>query len=298
MDIEETAAMARTLGLNMYSLCEYADGAYRSLHLCRSNEKNDVYSVSKSVTSLILGMLEKELPIDIEHESVMDVFPDECAVCGQSGWDKVYIKHLLTHTTGYSGGSLDIDLDDLSSVRYGYLSATLGEKLVYRPGERMVYSDANYYLLSRIIEKRSGTRLQDIALARLFRPLGIYGTAWATCPEGHAMGATGLFLSVEDMAKLGVMLLDGGRWNDKQIVPSDWIDRSAASITSPGGNSPFGYGYGFWNAKVPGIFWASGMRGQIIYVSRLSGRVIAWQSSDERPGFSKIIETLIREDTK
>lgn len=297
MNIEQSAEMAGKLGLNMYSLCEYENGKYRSLRLGRSNEKNNIYSVSKSVTSIILGMLENELSIDIEHESVSDIFPAECAACGQSGWEKVMIKHLLTHTTGYSRGTLDIDQDDMSALDGGYLETALAEKLVYRPGEHMIYSDANYYLLSRVIAKKSGRHLQDIALERLFRPMGIYGSAWATCPEGHAMGATGLFLSVEDMAKLGVMLLEGGRYGGRQIVPNNWIERATAVITSPD-DSPLGYGYGFWNAKVPGIFWASGMRGQRIIVSHISERVIAWQSSDERRGFDNIVEAFIKDESK
>ncbi len=96
------------------------------------------------------------------------------------------------------------------------------------PGTTFAYRGANTYLLSRIIHACSGQDLRDFLLPRLFTPLGIRNPQWLRCPLGYSLGAVGLLLRTEEIARLGRTLLDDGRYGNRQIVPAEYV---AAMIT-------------------------------------------------------------------
>lgn len=281
---------------NVYSLCLVENGACTVRQLAECGGKNNVYSVSKSVTSLVVGILAERGYLRVNGESVADIFRGRPGGVPEP-WTGVTPAHLLAHTTGF-GGFLDIDVDDFAG-RAGedYLGLVLGHPFRHKPGETMEYSDSNYYLLSRIVTRRTGRGLHDLARELIFNPLGISGTAWAVCPRGYAMGATGLFLGVRDMAKIGAMLLQGGSWNGRQVVPRSWIGEMTRRRTAPPGCTAVGYGYGFWLRRGTDAFSAKGMLGQIIFVSPAKNAVVAVQSC-ERDGekMERIFGTLVRMD--
>lgn len=296
MYLDELEELIRREDVNVYSLCAYENGKYDVRAIRQSNEKNNVYSASKSITSLIFGILAEQGLVSAEGESVAQIFRGRDV---PERWNAVTPAHVLMQKTGFGAGFLDIDSDGPEGwPKKDYLDLTLEHPFVHRPGEVMAYSDSNYYLLSRIITEKTGRGLHDLAREMIFNPLNIVGTAWATCPLGYAMGATGLFLSVTDMARIGVMLLQDGVWEGKQIVPRAWIAEMTKmrTQTDPSGG---GYGYGFWLQKGSRVFSAGGMLGQAIRISPETGRVTAILSCEhDGEKFGKVMGLLAKLDRK
>ena len=291
---EQIAQKARELGVNMFSVCTMEKDCFHTWHLIESHTRNNVYSVSKSITSLVIGILtDRGILNPFEDSIIKDLGVTEAA----EDWENVRTEHLLAHTTGFGKSFLDIDNEDASAWEEAdYMRIVLRQPLVYRPGQKMVYSDANYYILSRIITQRTGRTLQELVREWIWNPLGVSGAAWAVCPLGYAMGATGLFLTVEDMAKIGTMLLQNGKAAGREIVPSWWIKEMVKRRASqdPGGRD--GYGLGVWVRTDTTAYMANGMLGQLIYISPENGRVVAWQSCDHGIGMGPLTDFLVQLD--
>ena len=131
------------------------------------------------------------------------------------------------------------------------------------PGEAFEYNSMNTYLLSAIIQERTGMKMVDYLRPRLFEPLGIRKVFWESCPAGITKGGWGLFLCPEDAAKLGVMYVNGGKFEGKQIVPAEWVAASTSvHATPPEKMGKYGYGYQVWMEERPGSFAFNGMLGQ------------------------------------
>ena len=141
--------------------------------------------------SLLTDILSKYIPNDIDPL-----------------WYKVTIHDLLTHKVGFGCGMLDIDVEDASKYpSTDYLKLVLKTKLTYTPGTKYQYTDAAYYLLSRVIYEVSKTELSDLLRPILMEIMKFKEFAWSTCPKGFSMGATGLYIRTEDMVKLGILLI-------------------------------------------------------------------------------------------
>jgi CubicO group peptidase (beta-lactamase class C family) len=112
-----------------------------------------------------------------------------------------------------------------------------------RPGERFVYNSANSHLLSAVITETTGKSMLEYANERLFTPLGIPKVAWGAGPEGVTFGGSNLFLSSQELAKIGLLYLCQGMWKGQQLVSPAWISESLLPHQSyfPGWN----YGY-YW----------------------------------------------------
>lgn len=292
MPIKQLEKKIRSLNLNLYGICEYENGKWEKITLKECNPKNHVYSVSKSVTSLVAGILIGEGVMSLEDhvtEALGELadFPP--------GWEKVTVRHLLTHSTGHEKGCLDIDSEDISAWGFqDYIEVVAKQPLMYEPGKIMCYSDSNYYLLSRMITAKSGRLLQDLVRERIFIPMEIMGTAWATCPKGYAMGATGLYLGVEDMAKLGVLILHHGSWKGRQLVPAFWTEEMRKKHIVTRHSDQDYYGYGIRRRSDTDASLISGSRGQRILVFHDREYVVAWQGYASNEEVGPLINEVIR----
>lgn len=289
MLIDNLAKHAKENNINIYEICQYHNGCYTRQIIHKANIRNNVYSVAKSVLSLITGILIEKEYLSIS-DTVASLFPDSLTSKNGTMWKSVQLNHLLTHTTGFDRSFLDIDQTDVQCFPNDFLSSAFDVPLRYPPGEKMIYSDANYYIISRILSKITDCTVHSIAQKYLFGPMDIIGPAWATCPHGFSMGATGLYLTTTDMLKLGVLLLKNGCWNGTQLIPARWINEILKERVRC--DSSTFYGYGFWGATDSPSYWARGMLGQIIYVSPENQSVIAWQGCSDSPDDNTLFELL------
>jgi CubicO group peptidase (beta-lactamase class C family) len=135
------------------------------------------------------------------------------------GMEAVTVRQLSTMTSGITYRWSDPDADHPDDPASDIMSTLLGTE----PGTAFAYRGANSYLLSRIVDACSGQDLRDFLVPRLFAPLGIRNPQWLRCPRGYSLGAVGLQLRTEELARLGCTLLAQGRYRDRQIVPAGYV---------------------------------------------------------------------------
>jgi CubicO group peptidase (beta-lactamase class C family) len=212
--------------------------------------KHDVRSVSKSVTSLLFGIaVERKLISDIDSP-VFAFFP-EYAAARTPPKDRILLSHLITMSSGiawdesipYSSPRNSEVLMNMMPQPYRYV---FDQPLAAEPGTGWNYSGGDVALLGAVIQKASGKRLEEFAREALFTPLGISDVEWSTMANGDAAAASGLRLKPRDMAKLGLLVLSGGKWHGKPIVSSEWL-RESLKPRFP--TETAHYGYLWWVAS-------------------------------------------------
>ena len=248
--------------LNMYDLALYTPEGVRVHRFQPCNRCNNCYSVAKLFVMTAVGMLwddgllEMTDPLEKHFRFPARIHP---------GWHLATVEHAMRHTLGFSQGFLDIDVEDMT--RYptdDYLSMIFQKPLDYVPGTHHQYSDAAFYLLCRLVDHVSGERMDRLLYRRLFRPMGFGEVAWSRCPKDYPLGATGLYMSAEDVLRLAVLFLHGGEYEGQRIVSSEWVRRAIAreyefSVLGPGG-----------------LIGKGGMYGQMCAFSREQHFAIAW----------------------
>jgi hypothetical protein len=141
---------------------------------------------------------------------------------------------------------------------------TLNLPMAQTPGEYFHYCNGVSHLLSAIVQESSGMKTLEFAKKYLFDPLGIKDVDWAESPEGTNNGFAGLRLQPKDMAKIGLLYLNQGKWENKQIISAQWIMASTRPYIDGRWNGE-DYGYQWW-INPAGYYSAVGKYGQAIYV--------------------------------
>ena len=132
-----------------------------------------------------------------------------------------------------------------------------------KPGTFFFYSNACTYMIGRIVEKISGQNVRDFLIPRLFTPLAILNPQWHTCPNGHSLAATGLFLTTDEFSRLGITLLNGGVYNGTRIVSERYLQSAVSDLIDTNYvelESSSGYAYQMWHCSYHGAYRADGMR--------------------------------------
>ena len=162
----------------------------------------------------------------------------------------------------------------------------------YEPGTRFEYNNFNSYMCSCIVERAAGCTLKDYMTPRFFDKLGIGNPDWLTCPMGHSAGANGLFLSIDEMSRIGQFLLHDGCWNGEQLLDPAYL-HEAEKNQYPVNAPKHGYGYFFWTNPDGESYRADGMYGQYIVVVPKSKAVITVQALDSKKFFDDVWSELV-----
>jgi CubicO group peptidase (beta-lactamase class C family) len=227
--------------------------------------KHILHSCTKSITSALIGIAIDKGYIQSVNQPIKDFFPKLA-----TGWDdlkkSITIEDLLMMASG---------LDCKDSYIYGWAGLyamfasqdwaqyVLDLPMVASPGSKFEYCNGLSYLLSAIIQNATKMKALDFAVKYLFEPIGIRDASWATNPQGVNMGYGEMQLKPHDMARFGWLYLNKGRWGDRQIVPSAWVEVSTRRhIDATLFDS---YGYQWW-VDSAGYFVALGYKGQRIFV--------------------------------
>lgn len=235
----------------------------------QNTDPQNTYSVSKVFCVTAIGMLYDEGKIKMT-DTIGNIFKDEIKKYGisESKWKDITIHDVLKHKIGYTKGSLlDIDVykNEWKSWDKDFLKLTLNYatdgKKTYK------YSDAAYYLLSRVVAKISGQKLDVYLKSRLFDKADFKNYTITKCPEGHPIGATQFFLRPDDVVKLGRIYLNGGTYNGKRIISQEWVNIVIDKGYELGSNGT-GYSKG-------------GMNGQFLYINYKHNVAVAWLSKWE-----------------
>ena len=229
----------------------YFNGADRqTLHNTRS--------LTKSVTALLVGAAIDRGLIDGVDSPVLGFFPERTPAHPGAFKTATTIEDLLTMSTQW-------ECDDNNAFSSGheermYVSADWIQFALDLPqrgypawttrpadsphGRAFAYCTANAFLLGAIVERASGLSLERFAAEVLERPLGIASAGWHRSSDGTGMGGGGTEYRSRDLAKFGQLIVDGGRWHDRQIVSADWV-RAMSRVHA---QTPFDadYGYQMW----------------------------------------------------
>jgi CubicO group peptidase (beta-lactamase class C family) len=245
---------------------------FRAVKEDYSRERHIMYSVTKSITSLCIGMAIKKGYIDNLSQTFFEFFPELWNPSYDLRKKNITIEHLLTMTSG-------IEWEE-SSIPYGsatndytqmihtsnYVQYYLDKPVEHDPGSEFEYSAGSSILLSSLIQKITGQTTSDFARENLFLPLGLIDEHWRwnSDPTGITDGADGLYMTPRDMAKIGIFILNNGTWEGEEIVPKNYI--LTATINQPPNAN---YGYQFWIQEwLPYYtFAAMGWGGQRIFVT-------------------------------
>ena len=250
--------------LNIYTVAEFGEDGCQTVPIQPANAGNNSYSIAKAFTMTAVGMLQDDGFLDV-HDHVFPLFEGEFSEKYDKRWKNVTIEHLLRHRVGFDCGFLDIDTENI--CEYGtddFLPIVLSRRLPFEPGTHYAYSDAAYYLLSRIVTVKTGKKLDDFLWERLFRPLEFQEAAFSRCPKGYPMGATGLYIRTQDMVKLGWVYVNHGVYRSIPIVSGKWVDQVLAC------------GYEFSRQGSGNVYAKAGMNGQMLCFSYDSRKAVAW----------------------
>ena len=226
-----------------------------------------VASVTKSVTSALVGIAIDKGLIKDERAKVLSFFPNQTIANLDDRKQAMTIRDLVTMTAGLDYvDAVDPSAQALTQSK-DWISFMLDRPMVASPGSSYSYSTGAVHLLSGVLAKATGKAPRVFANENLFGPLGIAPMpegGWAADPQGVSFGGAGLSLTPRDMAKIGYLYLKGGKWGGRQIVSSAWVDSSTKLQTM----KDDGYGEGYlWSLDTEqGSFMAHGAGGQEIYV--------------------------------
>ncbi|MDR6293250.1 MULTISPECIES: serine hydrolase domain-containing protein [Inquilinus] len=235
------------------------------------------HSATKSWTATAIGLAIGEGLLTLE-DKVVGFFPDQLPAEVGANLAAMTVRDLLTMRTGHRSG---ISGGEWRQMKDSWVAAFLREPVDEAPGQTFIYSSASSYMLSAIVTRVTGQTVRDYLEPRLFRPLGIGPVRWDVSPEGLSTGGNGLSCTTEDVAKFGVLHLQGGMWEGRQILPAEWVREATRNQVDevwmaaldgkrfrprdPSERSATerreGYGYQWWMAPHGG-YRASGLYGQ------------------------------------
>ena len=265
--LDALAAYTKTLPFSVFRFAVIeGDNDPETVDFVATNRCQNVYSVAKAFAMTAVGILWDRGQVRLE-DKVCDILADALPESGMDDrWRLCTVEMALAHQAGLPGGFLDIDVIPAKTFGEDYLRYMLTAPLAYTPGTDRIYSDGAYYLVSRVTEAVSGLPLDDFIWQEIGLPLGFEELAWSHCPQGHAMGATGLYISAADMAKLGALYLGGGVYQGHRVFSEAWRDLAVEKRFS-------------LDPHRTGAYYAKGgMNGQKLYVIPGQNRAVAMQS--------------------
>ena len=261
------------------------------------NESTDLWSVTKSYSSAVLGLLMDQGIILSTSQLMADLMP------AYPEFNDISLYHVLTMTTGLAwteGGQVWVNW--VFSDDWVAHALSLGQER--DPGERFFYSSANSHFLTSLIYYSSGIKPGTLAKKYLFDPLGVpfdtldqkivYDTwsdyqqpmfqTWRQDTRGIETASFGLYMTARDMAKFGYLYLNRGRWEDRQLLSESWVKTSVKEHVK-GIYGRYSYGYQWYITLVAGkpAFLASGFGGQIIGVVPSLDLVLVLKYEAEEP---------------
>src|SRR6516165_12695852 len=255
--------------------------------------KHDIRSISKSVTSLLVGIaLDRRLITDLDAP-VFSFIP-EYGDLRTPEKDRMTLRHLLTMSSGLAWDETSVAFTNPSNT-YSQMEIAprsdhfvLAQPLAAPPGTVFNYNSGGAELLGLILRKVSGKRLREFAKETLFDPLGIEDWEWEGSSGFNPAAASGLRLRPRDLAKIGQLVLERGKWQGRQIVSSSWIEdsttpRLSGSDTAMMFYRPEGissYGYLWWLGRSPpehperDMIAGGGYGGQRVFILPNLGAVV------------------------
>lgn len=241
----------------------------------------EVYSVSKVVMALAAGCAIEDGLFRVD-DKVIGFFPDQLPQAVSDTLSAMTVRDLLTMTCGMEETPKLISVFS-GNKDFDWIKEFFNSRQTSLPGTSFYYNFFASFIVAAILEKTSGMGVVDYIRPRLLEPLHITDLEWDDSPSGICVGGWGMRLCTEDMAKIGQLLLQRGKWNGRQLVSAQWVDTMTSNLVpsnplnaftsridpemlhNPRNDHSQGYGYFVWRGNYD-TYRAEGMRGQYIIV--------------------------------
>lgn len=248
--IPEFNTQAAILIQGNYIIAEYYGEGYDKSSLVTS------WSVAKSFTSTLIGIAIDEGYINSINDPITNYLPEWKG----KDQDNILLKHLLAMQSGMDDHPLAGVVFSTNMVKY-----SLDRDVLRPPETAFSYSNEDSMLLGEILENATGFSVQDYADKKLFNILEIEDKWW-TDQAGNTVTYAGLDMNPRDFAKFGLMVAQDGKWENKEVVSSEWLETATNNY-----NDLAPYGFQWWTSNSPdekeyNFFSAKGLDGQLIYV--------------------------------
>ena len=213
---------------------------------------HDARSVTKSVVSLLYGIASHDGRVGSVDRPLLDAFPEYTDLHADASRTKILVRHALTMTMGtewdetipYSDPRNGERQMDDAPDRYRFV---LDRPLGAPPGERWTYNGGATAVIAKLVSRGTGQPILAFARERLFTPLGITDFEWVADQVGEPSAAAGLRFRPRDLARIGQLILNRGRWGDHQLIATHWLDESIVPRTNV--DATVRYGYFWWLAS-------------------------------------------------
>ncbi|MBN2665413.1 MAG: serine hydrolase [Bacteroidales bacterium] len=228
--------------------------------------KHLLYSASKTFTATAVGLAVSENRLKVT-DKVVSFFPYSLPDTLGNNMKDLTVENLLTMSVGQDPAPMGAGTDE------DWIAAFLKNEPVHKPGTVFLYNNMATFMLSAIVQQVTGQTVFDYLKPRIFDPLSIRGADWDKNAQGINLGMIGLRLRTEDLAKFGQLLLQNGKWNNKQLIPAEWVKAGTSfKIESSGGSAGLskdlndwtqGYCYQMWRGRNNSVR-LDGMAGQFV----------------------------------
>lgn len=242
----------------------------------------NIYSHTKSfmVTAVGAAIDRGLLTLDTR---LIDMLKDDLPERYDPRLGEIKLRHLLMMSSGFDRPLLMSAQRKAPDFNEDYIDFMLRQPVLAAPGEKFCYSSADSYLAGVMVERATGRNLLDFMMDAFMGDMGIERPEWEVCPRGTPFGGGGMCLKTRDMAKIGILYLNGGVYGGKQLVSADWVKTASTfKIATPSDNRfSCGYCYQFWLDPMPGCYRADGAYGQITHILPDKGAVVAYNCHAE-----------------
>ncbi|WP_321503918.1 serine hydrolase [Breoghania sp.] len=241
---------------------------------------HDLRSVTKSVVGLLYGIALSEGKVASPDAPLYAQFPEYADLMNEPGRNRILVRHALSMQMGlewnenlpYSDPRNSEIAMENAPDRYRYV---LERPIREAPGGSWIYSGGSVALVGKLIEKGTGMKLDAYAAKVLFEPLGIDSYEWISGKDGEPSAASGLRLTLPELAKIGQLVADGGKFEEKQIIPAEWLDVSFKPRAKVDDRTRYGYLWYLAGGDARTIAIAVGNGGQRLTVQPQVGLVVA-----------------------
>lgn len=217
--------------------------------------RHTMYSCSKTFVGAAVGLAIADNRLRLT-DRVGTFFPELLPDSVSANLADMTVHDLLTMTSGITPDW------NMRNITPDWIRTYLA-KPAKAPGKSFQYDSICSYLLSAIVQKVTGITLLDYLKLKLFTPMNITDVAWEISPEGVNTGGWGLHIQSESLAKFGLLLLNGGVWEGKQLLPASWVEQMTTRQMEAGDED---YGYQMWMCEYPGAVRLDGALGQYVLI--------------------------------
>ena len=264
---------------------------------------HDLRSVSKSIVGLAYGIALAEGKVPPLDTPLLDLFPQYTDLAADPARRRITVEHALTMTMGtdwdedipYSDPRNSEIMMEAAPDRYRFI---LERPIVAEAGKRWTYNGGATALLGHLIARGTGQTLDVYAWKKLLAPLGIASGEWVKSTNGEPAAASGLRLTPRDLARIGQMLVQGGTWQGRTLVPADWLKASFTSRAEIGDGLTYGYQWWLGTRMGTNDNWAAGFGNggqRLIVMPDIDLAIVILAGNYSQPGQWELPMKLMRD---